>query len=156
MHTYLIRPGKHKSKGYRFLFKRARNIKFKVSSNFNTVNNNNPNQGWSKLFGYSDSFIHHHRNSIRIGLRIIDGQLWTAAYYYRNGERSWLKIMPIEYDTVYTARIDWTDDMYMVGINDITVFVPRSGKCITYPLFPYIGGRYPASSLISIYISYED
>jgi hypothetical protein len=154
MHTYVIPRGKHRSMGYRFLFKRPRYITFKIDKSFINSNNLSPDQGWSKLFGYSDSLIHHHRNSIRIGIRLIDGVIWTCAYYYNNGKRGWELIKPIEPSQRYFASIQWTKGEYIVSVDGTTVSVPRTGRLITYPLFPYIGGKLPSSERTFIFMDY--
>jgi hypothetical protein len=154
MIKYTIPKGSHKSKGCRFLLKRPTKIRFKIDESFINEATNNPKQGWSKLFGYSDSVIHHHRNSIRIGLIVRDGQIFAGAYYYNNGERGWTTIKKIEPNVEYEAEISWTKKTYIVAFGESFSIVPRTGKLITYPLFPYFGGVFPAPKDVFIYIEY--
>jgi len=140
MRKYTVRKGKHHSRGPRCPFIRPRKISFQVDSAFTVPSSE---VGWSKLFGYADG-IHHHANSIRIGLISRNGKIFTSAYWYHSGTRGWTEITEILPDITYSASIDWTSTEYIVTVDGVEVRVPRAGKLITYPLFPYYGGRLPA------------
>lgn len=141
MKTYLIKKGKHSSFHIPKLLwnTKAIELKFRFNSSciYTTDENNNQND-WNKLFGYSRGF--HHTNSVRIGWRWnpIKQKIEIAEYYYVDKRR-----------VVIAINLD-------INLNEEYKYILRldNGCKLGYMLFPYFGGNERAKNDITIEVGY--
>lgn len=111
----------------------------------------------NKLLGFSDCETHHQTNSARFGWNWMDGQLYLYAYCYRDKERIYKNLGPVDLNTIQHCRLSITDYNYVFEVNGKQDTLPRhcTGNTIFgYRLLPYFGGDETAPHTIRIRIKY--
>ncbi len=105
----------------------------------------------SKIVGLSDNW-HHHKDSVRIGIRKKNGQIKAYGIFYISGQREIVEICDIEVGKINWFNIFIADDTYFIEVNDKTVENIRTSNYnfIRYTLFPYWGGKEKAPTDIEI------
>jgi len=152
---YKINKGEHRSQfliGSRNPFRRCNEFSVKIDKAFADGQSQN---FVSKVFGYSDA-LHHHKNSIRVGIRHnpLSDRCMFYAYYYLNGVRHFHVVTEQDYDTWVDCSLHFRESSYHLKIGDIRTVCHREGNCKTYAMYPYYGGKYPAKNDFSIWIQY--
>lgn len=116
----------------------------------------------NKLFGFSLGM--HHKNSIRVGWRWLNGNLELCSYIYENGVRLKEKVL-CNCDFVREYKIDVhlvvVDGMYRVYfyVNGIMKhrqhLATKVKKYVSYPLSLYFGGNCTAPHDMTIDMNIE-
>tara|TARA_R110000782_G_scaffold232528_2_gene318738 strand:+ start:88 stop:636 length:549 start_codon:yes stop_codon:yes gene_type:complete len=108
----------------------------------------------NKLYGLSDCGTSHTKNSIRFGWRWLNDSLEILWYKRENDDFSFKNITTIDLNTSHHYTITFTEDSYILSVDDIHVVVDR--KCSEtykrYYLYPYFGGDEEAPHNITIRI----
>ncbi len=156
--TYTIPKGKHYSKGLHFGYfhNEIMSIKAKFNSSaiYSTVASGNQ-ADINKLYGFSDCWSAHHKNSARFGWRYLDNKLELMAYVYSGKQRSYLKLGDLEMDKWQEMNIKVDSGKYIFKFNGKSFEMPRgckTKKANGYKLFPYFGGDETAPHEIKIEI----
>lgn len=121
----------------------------------------------NKLYGFSDSWSHHSRHSARLGWRYIPSkdEIEILLYCHVLGEEKSTLIRTIDFDILYKGRIVITDKHYFgfVVDNYPVNYIINSRAVIKrnlninpvglkYRLYPYFGGRNPATHDMIFYV----
>lgn len=112
----------------------------------------------NKLYGVSDG-LHHHRHSVRLGWRWVEGKgIEILGYCYSNGRRDFKHICYAEPNKKYDALIQIHKGKYVIFVNDkVTIFTRTSKWCLLrYRLSPYFGGDEVAPKEFKIIINERD
>ncbi len=110
----------------------------------------------NKLFGFSDSLTHHHRNSARFGWNWgPDSRLHIHAYIYTAGVRLSQELGTVPLGIAQDYRIEVRPGSYLFALNGATTVMPRA--CLDtvargYGLLPYFGGDEAAPHEVRIRI----
>lgn len=156
--TYIIPKGKHYSKGVHFGYfhSKVMSIKAKFDSSAIYTNKLPANQeAINKLYGFSDCWSGHHKNSARFGWRYLNKKLELMAYVYSGKQRSYIKLGDLELDKWQEMKISVSSAKYIYTFNEKTFEMPRGCKSKNangYKLFPYFGGDETAPQEIKIEI----
>jgi hypothetical protein len=112
----------------------------------------------NKLYGFSDCFSSHHRNSARIGWvwNLSTSKMEIHAYTYADGKRNYKYItsVPLNKTIYYSIAIDSRN--YIMTADGISVSMERGCKSKNangYKLYPYFGGDEVAPHNITIEIN---
>jgi hypothetical protein len=154
---YKFKKGKHRSQcliGSRDPLRRTGNFSVMVDKAFA---DGQSEYFISKLYGFADGF-HHHKNSIRIGIRHnpLTNKCMFYAYYYINSIRHFHLICEKEYNVWVDCSIEFGGSAYYVKVDAVQTICHREGKFKSYALYPYYGGKYPAKQDFSIYMQFFD
>lgn len=156
--TYTIKKGNHYSSGIHSGLFHNDDLNIKVtfddSAKYTSVT---PANQWAinKLFGFSDCYTSHHKNSARFGWRWVNSTLELMAYNYVKGQRSELKLGNMELNRAYDLQIKMKKDKYIFLFNGKTFEFARgcsSKNANGYKLYPYFGGTETAPQNIKIVI----
>jgi len=145
---FTIKKGNHYSNRLWFPFltlKRKINFTIKFENSlYYKLSSNTKQKDTNKIFGISDSW-HHHKNSIRIGWRVINEFVEFMCYYYVDGKHYSQIIYVTEIknsNKSFNGSIEIQKDKYIVKFKNGTCIIGRKSKWfgIRYLLFPYFGG----------------
>jgi hypothetical protein len=143
--TYVLKKGKHG--GIHLAVKlndfAEQRVRFDESSTYQTKDPKNQGD-INKLFGFSDCYSFHQKNSARFGWRWYNDNLEIHAYSYVKGKRDSKFIQKIDQNKYYDMRIETDGSEYVFSIDgQESVRLPRgcSQKFnVKYKLYPYFGG----------------
>ena len=165
MKEFIIKEGKHYSKGFNFGFNKNNYLKFEAKFDNSCLYSFNDNDIYdiNKLFGYTTMWYHHYQ-SARIGWRCLDGeniQLLTYSYnagHRHNGEHDFLgQVKPNE---IFTCTIEDKEYAYKYTFEkegeEPSIFFDNKEPDwfpFKYFLFPYFGGNKTAPHDMKFYIN---
>lgn len=165
MEFYIIREGNHHAdeSGISLTFKKKLNFVARFNE---TLYNLGKQEDISKLYGFSDCWSHHHKNSARIGWRwdIEQKRVDLFAYVYTDGNRSFQYITSIKVNELFECKIEIERNLYRFTVlgfidnrhwEESVSIIRRSSSTFSlrYRLFPYFGGDQVAPKSISIEVS---
>lgn len=143
--TYTLKKGKHggihigikvnQAAEYRVRFDDSAIYKTQAANNQGDIN---------KLFGFSDCYSHHQKNSARFGWRWYQNALEIHAYTYAGGTRSSQLIQKVDLNKSYDMKVAIDGGEYVFSIDgQESVRLPRGCDkkfSVKYKLYPYFGG----------------
>ena len=137
---YKVKSGKHRSVlfGYKvFWGKRSLDFYFRTNDSWRWENTS----GISKVYGLSCGM--HQDNSMRLGFRCIDGDMWAYAYSYADGVRRSEKLCRLLSDQEYFCRISVESGEWVIRLAGITARHPFGRlRRFGFRCHPYVGGTY--------------
>lgn len=155
---YLIKAGNNycEKNGYPLLTVKAFSFRaiFDSSAIYATVLPENQDD-INKLYGFSDSMTHHHRNSARFGWNWAGNALHIHAYTYEHGMRRSKELGTVPLHQAIDYRIAVEPGIYRFTVNGHTDTMTRGSDDTLargYKLLPYFGGDEPAPHDIVIRI----
>lgn len=160
MKFFTIDKGRHRPSKRKLGLTFNEMIKYRVRFNYTAIYKTawEGNQGdINKLFGVSDQWSHHHKNSARFGWRyVLNGGLEIFAYLYVDGIRitKYICTIGIDRPIEFTIHMDKEGYSFIVKDRNNTYTVGHKRKRCTislkYLLGLYFGGNETAPQTITV------
>lgn len=155
---YLIKAGNNYCENNSYPLLTLRSLSFRAIFDSSAIYTNTTpgnQQDINKLYGFSDSTTHHHRNSARFGWNWYNNQLHIHAYTYVHGERRYKELgtIPLGQPSEYSISVQ--PGIYYFTLNGHTDTMARGcdlPDASGYKLFPYFGGDEPAPHDVTILV----
>ena len=149
--VYIIEEGQHYPTKYKNKLSPVFNEGVHFISIFNVSNlYDNGSDDINKLYGITSPSIH--KNSARFGWRAKGEIIEIFAYYYIDGERTFVKMGETEINTRNEFLVDVSGNNYYFAFNDEVHLVVKTKNITAYRAFPYFGGNLPAPHRMTLTI----